>query len=147
MCLIFQEKSKIKTSEEDKSGHCLFLKLWMVTSWYYVSNFCNFKWLQSSIKSRRGKCSIFSALFQISHCGCCSFIPTLKVRLLGRKSRGPSLLSRLTQRASSSSVSPVLVQAPGSATEELTISRNVTGIILFKNQNPNAHVDYLRVLN
>lgn len=42
---------------------------------------------------------------------------------------------------SPSSVSPVLVQAPGSSTEELTIrSRKVIGIILFKNQNSNARV-------
>lgn len=48
-----------------ENGHCLFLKLWMVTSWYYISYFCNFKWLQSNVKGMRGKCSIVSALFQI----------------------------------------------------------------------------------
>lgn len=65
MCSKYQEKSKIKTSEGEKNGHCLFPKLSMVTSWYHASFFCNFRWLQSSVRSTRGKCSIFSALFQI----------------------------------------------------------------------------------
>lgn len=87
--------------------------------------------------------------FKFAHCGCCSFIPKLKVilvRLLGRISRGSSLLSWPTRRVPPSSVSPGLVQALGSSMEELTIrSRNVTGIILFKKQSPNAHVGNLRV--
>lgn len=86
--------------------------------------------------------------FKFAYWGCCSFIPTVRdlVRLLGRISRGSSLLSWLTQMAPPSSESLVLVQALRSTTEELTVrSRNATVIILFKKQNPNAHVSYQRV--